>query len=140
MADLDLRGPSRIIVTRKAKVAVINAAAYTAIDAAERDAATAWTVNALAPAALAKPVRQAASLQVSADYVFDGLKNGKRKGDPILGAARAHTVKVAPQSDCCTHGCNLQQAAIDSEFRCFGNLKREPASPLVGITRQNPSR
>lgn len=57
---------------------VIVAAAYTNVDAAEREEALATRVNAAAPEAIA---RQAAALSVpvvhlSTDYVFDGEKSG----------------------------------------------------------------
>jgi dTDP-4-dehydrorhamnose reductase len=57
---------------------VIVAAAYTNVDGAEGDEATAMTVNAVAPGAIA---RAAAALSIpvvhiSTDYVFDGEKSG----------------------------------------------------------------
>lgn len=53
---------------------VLNAAAYTAVDAAESDSAMAQRVNAEAPAAMAKVCAKQGSLLVhySSDYVFDG--------------------------------------------------------------------
>ena len=55
---------------------VINAAAYTAVDRAESDAAAAEAVNAAGPRHLAEAVRKingARLIQLSTDYVFDGL-------------------------------------------------------------------
>lgn len=54
--------------------AVINAAAFTAVDRAETEEALAHTVNAEAPAAMAAAAAQRGLpfLQVSTDYVFDG--------------------------------------------------------------------
>ncbi|MFB2531530.1 dTDP-4-dehydrorhamnose reductase [Paracoccus sp. p4-l81] len=65
--------------------AVINAAAYTAVDRAETDAQTARLVNADAPGAMARAcaARGIPFLHVSTDYVFDG--SGSRPwhpGDP----------------------------------------------------------
>lgn len=56
--------------------AVINGAAYTAVDKAESDVVAAWKVNALAPAAFAEACGQAGIplVQVSTDYVFAGNK------------------------------------------------------------------
>ena len=53
---------------------VINAAAYTAVDAAESDRATAQAVNADAPGAMARAAaaRGLPLLHISTDYVFDG--------------------------------------------------------------------
>lgn len=58
--------------------AVISAGAYTAVDKAESDIVTAWTVNAMAPAALAEGCAKAGIpiVQVSTDYVFDGARGG----------------------------------------------------------------
>jgi len=55
---------------------VINAAAYTNVDGAEDDEATALKVNADAPRALSKGCKQLniPILHVSTDYVFDGTK------------------------------------------------------------------
>ena len=53
---------------------IVNAAAYTAVDQAERDADTARTINAHAPAVLAREAAVLGALLVhfSTDYVFDG--------------------------------------------------------------------
>jgi len=57
---------------------ILNAAAYTAVDKAESDAATAHSVNALAPGVLAEEAAARGALLVhySTDYVFDGTKEG----------------------------------------------------------------
>jgi dTDP-4-dehydrorhamnose reductase len=76
---------------------VINAAAYTAVDAAESDAAAAFAVNRDGPAALADSCREvgAALIHYSTDYVYDGAKPGPyREDDPIAplsvyGASKA---------------------------------------------------
>lgn len=54
--------------------AVINCAAYTAVDRAESEVGAAWRLNALAPALLAEATAKAniPLVQVSTDYVFDG--------------------------------------------------------------------
>jgi dTDP-4-dehydrorhamnose reductase len=55
---------------------IVNAAAYTAVDQAENDEATARAINAEAPALIAEEARKigAALVHYSTDYVFDGLK------------------------------------------------------------------
>ncbi|SHI07455.1 dTDP-4-dehydrorhamnose reductase [Marivita hallyeonensis] len=73
-ADLsDPQGCAAIIADLKPNV-VINAAAYTAVDRAEEDEATAQTINAAAPGAMAGTCKHLdiPLLHVSTDYVFDG--------------------------------------------------------------------
>ena len=87
-AALDLADTRAIAstVASRAWAAVINAGAYTAVDKAENDLVTAWTVNALAPAALAAACAEAAIplVQVSTDYVFAGNKSGAWEvDDPV---------------------------------------------------------
>lgn len=67
---------------------VINAAAYTAVDAAETPAgrADAWAVNVTAVAALARiaTARGLTLVHISSDYVFDGTSDSPyREDDPI---------------------------------------------------------
>ncbi|SPH16810.1 dTDP-4-dehydrorhamnose reductase [Defluviimonas aquaemixtae] len=89
----DLRKPAScadIIASADADI-VINAAAYTAVDAAENDRETAHAVNAEAPGAMARAAaaRRVPFLHVSTDYVFDGAGSRPwREDDPVapLGA------------------------------------------------------
>lgn len=77
--------------------AVVNPAAYTAVDKAEGDCAGAFAVNAMAAAALADVTRQQGIplIHVSTDYVFDGAKpEAYEIDDPIrpinvYGASKA---------------------------------------------------
>jgi dTDP-4-dehydrorhamnose reductase len=56
---------------------VVNAAAYTAVDAAETDERRAYAVNAIAPGVMAETLRATGGMLVhySTDYVFDGEKD-----------------------------------------------------------------
>ncbi len=67
--------------------AVINAAAYTAVDKAETDVVAVWVVNALAPAAIGAACVAAdiPLVQVSTDYVFSGDKEGAWEIDDPVG-------------------------------------------------------
>jgi len=65
---------------------IINAAAYTAVDQAEGDAAVAMQVNGIAPAVLAEEANRcgAALIHYSTDYVFAGDGNAPyRESDPV---------------------------------------------------------
>jgi len=74
--ELDLRDLPKISERIRASrpTLVVNAAAYTAVDAAEADAETARLVNAEAPRVMAEAAREVGALLVhySTDYVFDG--------------------------------------------------------------------
>jgi dTDP-4-dehydrorhamnose reductase len=75
-AELDVTDPDAIekaVLDARPDV-VLNAAAYTAVDAAEADEATAAAVNGAAPANLARvcALHDAGLVQVSTDYVFAG--------------------------------------------------------------------
>lgn len=75
-SELDLSDPGSVRQAFGAMpyAAVINAAAYTAVDKAEIEVAAAFAANALGPAAIAQVAREAdvPMVQVSTDYVFDG--------------------------------------------------------------------
>lgn len=86
--ELDLCDTAAILdlVASRPWSAIINGAAYTAVDKAENDLVKAWAVNAMAPAAFAEGCRKAGIpiVQVSTDYVFAGDKVGVWDvGDPV---------------------------------------------------------
>lgn len=64
---------------------VINAAAYTAVDAAEENHETAFKANAIGPGLIANACTDANSLffHISTDYVFDGKKEGAYREDDM---------------------------------------------------------
>ena len=73
---LDLSHPERIrerVLSLRPR-AIVNAAAYTAVDRAETESDLAWRLNAEAPAALARAAQtlEIPLVHVSTDYVFDG--------------------------------------------------------------------
>ena len=87
-SELDLTDPVALaaMVGARSWAAVVNCAAYTAVDKAESDVVAAWQINALAPAALATATAAAdiPLIHVSTDYVFDGSKaEPYREDDPV---------------------------------------------------------
>ena len=96
---LDFTAPETIDRTMAGRpwAAVINCAAHTAVDRAESEPALAWTINAAAPAQLARLCAAAGipMVQVSTDYVYPGDKDGVyREDDPVgplgvYGASKA---------------------------------------------------
>jgi dTDP-4-dehydrorhamnose reductase len=78
--------------------AVINAAAYTAVDKAEAESAAAFLANAQGPAHLAQASRRAGIplVHVSTDYVFDGSKDGPYlETDPVAPLGSYGASKLA---------------------------------------------
>ena len=76
--ELDISNVNAVInfAKRAEPYAIINCAAYTAVDACETDQDTAFRVNALGPRNLAIAARETGAklVHVSTDYVFDGNK------------------------------------------------------------------
>jgi dTDP-4-dehydrorhamnose reductase len=76
--QLDLTKPSDIrrTIQEVRPQWIVNAAAYTAVDEAEKGEAAARAINEEAPAVIAEEAKQidAALIHYSTDYVFDGAK------------------------------------------------------------------
>ena len=103
-ADVTVRFPQReeLDLTSSASIGayfaahrldcVINTAAYTAVDAAEDDVATAFLVNAQGPAWLAEAAGKAGvpMIHVSTDYVFDGALDRPYREDDPTGPTSAY--------------------------------------------------
>jgi dTDP-4-dehydrorhamnose reductase len=97
---LDLAKPDDIRrAIREARPQIIvNAAAYTAVDQAETDQATARTINADAPAVIAEEAKKigASIVHYSTDYVFDGKKRSPYdENDPPNPASVYGKTKLA---------------------------------------------
>jgi dTDP-4-dehydrorhamnose reductase len=79
-SDCDLSNPKAIreLVRSVAPDVIVNPAAYTAVDKAESDPATAFAVNARAPGILGEEAARLGAMVVhySTDYVFNGAKEG----------------------------------------------------------------
>lgn len=107
-ADLaDIEGIGTTVRTT-APQAIVNAAAYTAVDRAEREPETARAVNAQAPAALAHEAGRLGAWLVhySTDYVFDGSGDRPwREDDPtaslnVYGASKLEGETAIRDSGC----------------------------------------
>lgn len=85
--------------------AIVNCAAYTAVDACETNQDVAFRVNAIGPRNLAIAARETGAkiLHVSTDYVFDGTKETPYyESDPICpqsvyGSTKAEAEKMVQQ-------------------------------------------
>jgi dTDP-4-dehydrorhamnose reductase len=84
-ADLDLGDADaiRTAIRRVRPDILLNAAAFTSVDAAETAEQEAYAVNAEAPAVMAGALRQSGGslIHYSTDYVFDGTKDGAYRED-----------------------------------------------------------
>jgi dTDP-4-dehydrorhamnose reductase len=86
VANFDVPQTLPAVIDTVAPDIVVNAAAYTAVDRAEGDAATAFRVNAEAPERIARAcaLRGARLVHFSTDYVFDGSATRPyREDDPV---------------------------------------------------------
>ena len=92
--DVDLSDPSAIvdaIASNDADV-VVNAAAFTAVDAAETEEDLATRVNAAAPSAMAQTSaeKQLPFIHISTDYVFNGEATRPYKEDDVTNPQTAY--------------------------------------------------
>jgi len=88
LAQMDLTRPEQVDRAWESfhPAAVINAAAYTAVDRAESEPGLAFAVNAEAPGYIARRCarEQIPLIHISTDYVFDGRKGSPyREDDPV---------------------------------------------------------
>ena len=84
-ADLDIADPARALEANRPD-ALINAAAYTAVDKAETEPELAARINAFAPGLVAERCARYRTplVHISTDYVFDGTKAGAYvEADPV---------------------------------------------------------
>lgn len=85
--ELDLTKPEEIrrAIREARPLIIVNAAAYTAVDQAEKEEALARTINADAPGLMAEEAKKIGAVLVhySTDYIFDGSKTSPYlEGDP----------------------------------------------------------
>ncbi len=92
-ADLDVRDSEAVRVAVRQQQVVVNAAGWTAVDEAETNEAAAFAVNAVGAYNVARAAREAGArtVQISTDYVFDGL-------------SKSSYLPSHPQSPCSAYG------------------------------------
>lgn len=103
----DLDGLRRTVAVVR-PTAIVNAAAYTAVDRAETDTARAHRVNAEAPAVLAQVAAEMGAWLVhySTDYVFDGSGERPWREDDLTGPLNAYgRTKLAGEDAIRASGC-----------------------------------
>ncbi len=131
--QLDLAKPEAVrdAVRAIAPDAIVNAAAYTAVDKAEAEPATAGAINTVAPGILADEAQRLGALLVhySTDYVFDGAKptpyieddvtaplsaygRSKRDGDLAIAASGARYLILRTSWVYGLHGANFMKTML----------------------------
>ena len=92
--QLDLAAPETVgpALNAAAPDIVVNAAAYTAVDQAEREPEIAWAVNGIGAGAVAAAARALGIpvIHLSTDYVFDGNKTSAYVEEDFVGPASAY--------------------------------------------------
>lgn len=103
--------------------AVLNVAAYTAVDRAESEAAMAEVINAEAPAEMARAAAEKSVpfLHVSTDYVFDGSGNLPRREDDPTGPLGVYgATKLAGEQGVAASGANWAVMRTSWVFSAHG--------------------
>ncbi|MCC5869623.1 MAG: dTDP-4-dehydrorhamnose reductase [Gammaproteobacteria bacterium] len=123
-SDLDLGANAADIEARilaAAPDAIINAAAYTAVDRAESERAQAWALNAAAPAAIARAAEHLGVplIHFSTEYVFDGRQQAPYAPDaPVAPLGVYGATKLAGElavANLCRTGWILRCSWVFSE-------------------------
>jgi dTDP-4-dehydrorhamnose reductase len=104
--DVDISDRRKVseFVSERRLSAIINCAAYTAVDAAETDEGNAMRVNGEGPAVLAEIARLhgARFVHVSTDYVFDGERLGEHEEQSPVGPSNVYgKTKLAGELGIC---------------------------------------
>ncbi|MDE2006136.1 MAG: dTDP-4-dehydrorhamnose reductase [Rhodospirillales bacterium] len=118
---------------------VVNAAAYTAVDAAETDAAAAFRANRDGPAAIAAWCRAAGVplIHVSTDYVFDGSKGAPyREDDPVAPLGVYGASKLAGEQAVLTSGA---RAIVLRTSWVYSHTGRNFVRTMLGAARRHPT-
>lgn len=123
-ADLSDPAACAAAIEAAQPTAVINAAAYTAVDRAEEEEALAHTVNADAPAAMAKACTKLGIplIHISTDYVFDGSGTKPWKPDDTPGPVSAYgRTKLAGEEAIRASGARHAILRTSWVFSALGN-------------------
>ena len=108
--DLTDANSVRMLVRRVRPNVIVNAAAYTAVDKAESDRETCFTVNATAPAVMAAEAAEldAKLVHYSTDYVFDGSKTTPYVEEDPTGPLNIYGAsKLAGEQGIAETGCEF---------------------------------
>lgn len=124
--DFDLSDPigMRAQIEQYQPTAIINAAAYTAVDAAEEDEEKATMINGAGAGALASIAADLCVpfLHISTDYVFDGTKDGPyMESDPVAPQGAYGRSKLAGEEAVMAANPNAMIFRTAWVYSPFGN-------------------
>lgn len=106
---IDLANPGTLrVITEARPTIIINCAAYTNVEKAEREKEQAQKINADGPAALAKIAKEIDALlvHISTDYVFDGKKDSPYTEEDITNPINVYgKTKLAGEIAVIESGC-----------------------------------
>jgi dTDP-4-dehydrorhamnose reductase len=136
-ADLDITDRSTVLgfVEDVAPRVIVNAAAYTAVDRAERDEGRATEVNGVAVGHLAEAADEADALlvQVSTDYVFDGTKDGWYvEGDPTGPVSAYGRSKLVGESA----AIRAERSVVLRTAWLYGAVGANFVTTILGLARE----
>ena len=125
-AQFDLESPERMRawLDRVRPGLIVNAAAYTAVDRAESETARAWAINATAPEVLARWAGEhdAAMVQFSTDYVFDGRAERPYVETDTAGTQMVYGAsKLAGEEAVLAHCPRALMLRVSWLYSAFGN-------------------
>jgi dTDP-4-dehydrorhamnose reductase len=128
----------RAVVAAAGPDVVINAAAYTAVDAAETEPALAQVVNGIAPGMMAEAAKAARArfIHLSSDFVFDGAAGTPRRPDDpthplgVYGASKLAGERAV--------GAALPTALIVRTAWVYAARGRNFLTTMLRLTRERP--
>jgi dTDP-4-dehydrorhamnose reductase len=142
--DIDLVDEKSVaaVVARERPDAVVNAAAYTAVDAAESQSGPAHAVNALGAEYIARACAANSTpiIHISTDYVFDGMKDSPYREDdatePISAYGRSKLEGERLVANACERHLILRTAWLHSPWGANfvkTMLRLAAERPLIGV-------
>lgn len=139
-SEMDVTDAASVLAAfeREKFSAVINPAAYTAVDKAEDDVAGAFAANAMGPAFLAEATRRAGIplVHVSTDYVFDGSSEGIYvESDPVAPLGVYGASKLA--GDLAVLAGNPRSVVLRTAW-VFSAHRNNFVKTMLRIGAQNP--
>ena len=136
-SDCDLGSPHELrqVVRELKPHIIVNAAAYTDVDLAERESLLAHAVNAEAPEILAQEARRLGSLLIhySSDYVLDGCQDAPYREDATPNPLSAYgRTKLAGEFAIAASGCSYLIFRSSWMFGIHGNNFLKTILKLAG--------